>query len=250
MTKFLMVDVASITSSLPRSNFQEADLDIMADMILESGGIIKPLVLEKIGFEKYEVIDGHFEYYAAVKAREKNPSEGEMVNALIITPEKQEAILKQAKVIQELENHNKLAEKNTVEATNISRSVINEFYFEKQINELRSELAQERQERHKLYDILNEIESQVPKQIPLLEAFNNLPLVELTFQLRTAGNFSDEKIAKIVESIEKERKKKKFMSLSDVIARVKITSGKKQIKGITSDKMVDIVDTWSRLLFL
>jgi hypothetical protein len=94
---FLMVDVASVNSNIPRSNFNEADLDILADNILESGGLLKPLVLKKIGFEKYELLDGHFEYYAAVRAREKNPDEGEMVNAFIIPAEKEEAVLKQLK---------------------------------------------------------------------------------------------------------------------------------------------------------
>lgn len=67
-----MVDVESITSNVPRSNFLKSDLDLIADMILESRGILKPLVLKKTGFEKYEVVDGHFEYYAAVRAREKS----------------------------------------------------------------------------------------------------------------------------------------------------------------------------------
>ena len=92
MTKFLIVEIEGVTSSVPRSNFEETDLDTLADSILESGGILKPLVLKKIGFEKYEVIDGHFEYYAAVRAREKNPNRGEIVNAFIIPDEKEDAV--------------------------------------------------------------------------------------------------------------------------------------------------------------
>lgn len=103
MTTFLMVDVESITSSIPRSNFLETDLDLIADMILESKGILKPLVLKKIGFEQYEVVDGHFEYYAAVRAREKNPSEGETVNSLIVSSVQEKAVLKQAAALKSLE---------------------------------------------------------------------------------------------------------------------------------------------------
>ncbi|MEA5514043.1 ParB N-terminal domain-containing protein, partial [Nodularia sp. UHCC 0506] len=108
MTNFLMVDVAGVTSSVPRSKFAEADLNILADKILESGGLLKPLVLRKIGFEKYEVIDGHFEYYAAVRAREKNSDEGEMVNALIIPSEQEEAVLKQAVILKSVDSANKV----------------------------------------------------------------------------------------------------------------------------------------------
>ncbi len=38
MIKFSMVDVESVTSNVPRSNFDEAALDTLANMILESGG--------------------------------------------------------------------------------------------------------------------------------------------------------------------------------------------------------------------
>jgi hypothetical protein len=100
MTKFLIVELEGVTSSVPRSNFQETDLDILADSILECGGILKPLGLKKIGFEKYEVIDGHFEYYAAVRAREKNPNRGEIVNAFIIPDEKEDAVLNQVAFLQ------------------------------------------------------------------------------------------------------------------------------------------------------
>jgi hypothetical protein len=247
MTTFLMVDVASVTSSVPRSNFVEADLDILADMILESGGILKPLVLKKIGFEKYEVIDGYFEYYAAVRAREKNPSEGEMVNALIISPEEEEAVLKQAATLRGSESVDKPVE-STIETKNSesTRLVNVELRLEKQMNELRSEIAQERQI---IDDKLKQIADQIPKQVPPLDVFNTLSLSELTLRLISAG-FTNQTAAKVAESVEKERKKKQFVSLSDVVARIKVTSGKRQVKGITSEKMVGIVDSWSRLLFL
>ncbi|MTJ14510.1 hypothetical protein FJR11_18395 [Anabaena sp. UHCC 0187] len=103
MTKFLIVEIEGVTSSVPRSNFEDTDLDIFADLILESGGILKPLVLKKIGFEKYEVIDGHFEYYAAVRAREKNPNRGEIVNAFIIPAEKEDAVLNQVAFLQKVD---------------------------------------------------------------------------------------------------------------------------------------------------
>lgn len=121
--------------------------------------------------------------------------------------------------------------------------------LKKQIDELNTELVQERQERHKLYENIKLIESQIPKQITALEVFNTLSLLELTFRLRTAS-FTDKKAVQVAEIVEKERKNKKFESLKDVVARVTIASGKKQVKAISGDKMVDIVDSWSRILFI
>ncbi|BDI18633.1 hypothetical protein ANSO36C_44350 [Nostoc cf. commune SO-36] len=74
MINFSLVDVKSITSNEPRSSFSEADLENLADIIIETGGIIRPLVVKVTGVESYTVVDGHFEYYAAVKAREKKSS--------------------------------------------------------------------------------------------------------------------------------------------------------------------------------
>ncbi|MEH2295585.1 chromosome partitioning protein ParB [Nostoc sp.] len=249
--KFYTVDVKNITCDVPLSNFSNDALNSLADIIIESGGIIRPLILKTTGLETYAVVDGYFEYYAAARAREKNPRQCEMVNAFVISPKNEDEIFKQVAAFRKLGSDNK-PEVETPIKTNHSEIISknNDFnLFEKQVNEIRSELAQERQERQKLYETLKLIESQIPKQIIPLDAFNGLSLLELTFRLRTAG-FTDRKAVQVAESVEKERKNKKFESLKDVLARVKIASGKKQIKGISGDKMVDIVDSWSRILFI
>ncbi len=236
MIKFLMVDVQSVTSSVPRSNFPESDLDLLGDQILESGGILKPLVLKKTGFERYEVIDGHFEYYAAVRAREKNPSEGEMVNALIISHEKEEAVVKQAATFRGLEFPDKTLETSTERKNSESRLANIELRLEKQVNELRSELAQERQ---RVDDKLKQIESQVSKQITPLDAFNTLSPSELVLRLRSAG-LTGKKADTIIQTIKNQRQKKKFESLIDVVKRV---------DGLSDKGMVTIIDSWSQILF-
>jgi hypothetical protein len=247
MITFYLVDVKDITSDIPRTNFSEADLDILADMIIGSGGILRPLIIKATGAESYTIVDGHFEYYAAVRAREKNPRKGEMVNAFVISPKVEDLIVKQATFIRGVESYDKPVNTITETASSDSSRLANlELLIENQLNEFKLELAQERQ---RVEDKLKEIQSQIPKQITPLEAFNTLNFLELTYRLRTAG-FTEKKAVEIAESIEKERKKKQFMSLSDVVMRVKISSGKKQIKGITSDKMVDIIDGWSRVLFV
>ncbi|GBE92172.1 chromosome partitioning protein ParB [Nostoc cycadae] len=250
MMKFYLVDVKDINSNIPRSNFAEADIDNLADMIIESGGIIRPLVLKPTDAETYTVIDGHFEYYAAVKAKEKNPRKGEMVNAFVISPKNEDTIFKQVSAFKEFK-YSKNIENKVLKETNQSESSLGKHelsLIEKQINDLRVELAQERQERQKFYEYIKSLETQIPKQITPLEAFNSLNLLELTLRLRTAG-FTDKKAVQVAESVEKARKKKQFESLKDVIARVTIPSAKKQVKGISADKMVDIVDIWSRIFF-
>ncbi len=237
MIEFYLVDVKNINSDIPRSNFIEGDLEALADMILESGGMIKPLILKNISLENYTVVDGHFEYYAAVRAREKDPRKGEMVNAFVISPKEEDIVVKQISVIKGVEDAAKPV-KSPLETTNLesSRLANVELRFEKQVNELRSEIAHEKQQ---LNDKLKQIESQIPKQITPLEAFNTLSQSELVLRLRSAGvtgKISDN----IIEAIQKERKQKKFESLRDVVNRV---------KRLSDNRMVTIIDSWSRMLF-
>ncbi|TAF54703.1 MAG: hypothetical protein EAZ61_05285 [Oscillatoriales cyanobacterium] len=95
MPRFYTVDVVLITSSIPRSHFAETAIEAVADQILAAGGLLKPLLLEETGLEQYAVLDGHFEFYAAVRAHEKDRRAGEMVNAIVILPREKDRALAQ-----------------------------------------------------------------------------------------------------------------------------------------------------------
>jgi predicted nucleic acid-binding OB-fold protein len=235
MISFSLVDVKNITSDIPRSSFPEADLDRLAELILESEGIIRPLVLKVTGAESYTVVDGHFEYYAAVRAREKDPRKGEMVNAFVISPKSEITIAKQAELLRAVESLDKI--KPLSDTTNLEARLASiELRFEKQINELRSEQAQARQ---RVEDKLKQIESQSSKQIAPLEAFNTLSPFELVLRLKTAG-LTGKKADKIIQNIKSQRQKKKFESLSDVVTRV---------EGLSDKGMVTLIDSWLQISF-
>ncbi len=96
-----LVAVKKIGSSTSRTDFSEEQLEEVAKLILKAEGVINPIILSRTSLESYEVIDGHFEYYAAVKARELDPRKGEMIGAFILEEEKEEAIREQIKAIRE-----------------------------------------------------------------------------------------------------------------------------------------------------
>ncbi|MFM6455826.1 MAG: hypothetical protein ACKPH7_28915 [Planktothrix sp.] len=98
MIKFSLVDVSSIQSNVPRSNFSEEQIEQLADMILECEGVLNVILLTQIGINNYRVLAGDLEYYAALRAKEKNPRQGEMINAVIVQPQNQEVLLKQAEL--------------------------------------------------------------------------------------------------------------------------------------------------------
>ncbi len=99
MIKCYFVDIKDISSDLPKSNFVKSDLEQLADLILATDGLIQPLILKKSGGEKYTVVEGHREYYAALTAKEKNSSKAEMVNAFVIDDKIQSSAIEQLKLI-------------------------------------------------------------------------------------------------------------------------------------------------------
>ncbi len=98
--RFFLVDVKSITPSKPVEQFDKAEVEKLADSILECNGLSKPLILKPTGPESYVVIQGDMEFHAAVRAREKDPRKGEMVNAFVISPKAEEIVLNQLQTLQ------------------------------------------------------------------------------------------------------------------------------------------------------
>jgi vacuolar-type H+-ATPase subunit I/STV1 len=234
-----IVSVKKITSNVPRSNFNEDELERSANLILAAEGIINPIVLRRTSIDSYEVVDGDFEYYAAARAREIDPRKGEMVSAFILESENEEVIKEQVKLLRKpkpeiVDKGNSVSNGKDTRLTNLeSRQIKFESRVDDQINDLKQKLENE----------LKELKSQIPKRIEALEAFNTLSEIELISKFRNVG-ITGKKATQIVEKIRIERKNKKFKSLRDVVERIKITSGKREEKGISSDKMVDIVDSW------
>ncbi|MBD1905332.1 hypothetical protein NDI37_18540 [Funiculus sociatus GB2-A5] len=118
-----LVAVKKINSNVPRSEFLEDELNRTAELILKAEGIINPPVIRRTSGESYEVVNGHFEYYAAVKAREIDPRKGEMIGAFIIESENEEVLMDQVEVLRnrEFNNESPVADTqplNTVESSN------------------------------------------------------------------------------------------------------------------------------------
>jgi ParB-like nuclease domain len=99
MIKCYFVDVKNISSDVPRSNFVESELAQLAATILQSDGLLRPLILTETGVEKYTVIEGHREYYAVVTAKEQDMRKAEMVNAFVIDTQLQSSAIEQLKLL-------------------------------------------------------------------------------------------------------------------------------------------------------
>jgi len=82
------VRIKKIEPSQLKDSFSATELDRATHIILDVEGLINPPVLQRTGIESYTVIDGDFEYYAALQAMEIERKRNR-INAYIVESEEE-----------------------------------------------------------------------------------------------------------------------------------------------------------------
>ena len=97
------IDLETIISpeSLIRSQFQESQIEELANLFLQARDTIKPIIVRKISPISFEVLEGYLEYYAALKA-EQIDEQFTSIQAYIVPPELESTILEQYEFLQSL----------------------------------------------------------------------------------------------------------------------------------------------------
>ncbi|WP_254568477.1 hypothetical protein [Oscillatoria sp. HE19RPO] len=163
-----LVAVKKITSSVPRETFSELELEQVAKLSLEASGLINPMVLRRTSMQSYEVVDGHFEYYAAVKAKELEPMKGEMIPAFLLEPENEEVLLEQVKVLRQVGNQAAIPVNPPVEPAVNPIPVLPEPERDRQPIDTTLELTPLTEEIKKLKSVVNNLERTFQFQIESL----------------------------------------------------------------------------------
>ncbi|WP_414543333.1 hypothetical protein [Nostoc sp. CCY0012] len=233
------IAVKKIKSSVPRSNFSENELSRVAELILKVEGVINPLILRRNSPQSYEVVDGNFEYHAAVKAKEIDSQKGEYISAFIIEPENEEVLEEQVKLLRSQNNtsnkvlnieENKDSISMELRVSNAESRMTNiESRFENRMIELQTEF---KYEIGNLNQKLKELGNKIPQPMEPLVALNTLKLHELVARLKRVNVKTP-----IIEKIIKEREANgNFTSFSNVVER---------IKGLGDKTMLKIIDSFS-----
>ncbi|MDY7020753.1 MAG: chromosome partitioning protein ParB [Cyanobacteriota bacterium] len=242
MIKFSYLDVKSIHSDVPRSQFSEAEIDRLADLILECEGVLKPIFVQQINLEHYKVIQGDLEYYGAVRAKEKNLRKGELINAIIVSADQEQSIKQQLDFFKKAEPANIPEEKeSSVSQTNLEPRVMNlELRLEKAMNDIREEM---KNEKRKTEERFKAIEGEQKKQITPLEVLNTYEKDKLFQSLQRKRVKNADKLADAICKV-RANKKEGFTDMTDVFDSVKSLN----IKGLLGQKtMLSIIDALSSL---
>lgn len=234
-----LVAIKKITSTVPRSSFIDDQLEQAANLIIEAAGVINPIVIRRSSIDSFEVVDGHFEYHAATRAREIDPRKAEMIGVFIIESENEKTLTKQVELFRQSKAD--FSEKVALEPKDIEQFLIN---LESRFEKITKQLFEQATTNAKLENEVKDIKKKMADKTELLEVFKTFSQVDIISKLRNAG-FNQKKASQIAEIGENERKNKQFKSLNDVVERVKIPHGKKMIKAISTEKMLEIVDQLS-----
>ncbi len=221
MWKFLRVDITDINPSLPRETFSETELENLANLIIEMGGIIRPAILKKADNkkvdERYNIISGDLEYYASVIANQKVP-DIEMINAFVVDKEAESIALQQIQLLSSspglITTHEKIDNPLELRMSNLEKRL------ETQLQAIREEYQKE----------IKRLEEKIiyppsPPSKSILELLNSCD----ANQLKKGGIPPAS-----VNDFLKKRSEKPFDSLEDVLNR--------PVSGVKEKRLIKLVD--------
>lgn len=239
MVSFLTIDVKEIECNLNRLDFPEAKIELLADLILKGEGLFRPLILKKLGIEKYLLLDGGLEYFASVRAREKNPHIGEMVNSFVVSDGDERTIQEQVEVLKsfyQTESILKINAGTSNQENQISGDSKNVDWissFEKRLSEVREEFFQVKRDHEYRF---TRLEKDARKNVDLLELINTLDQVSLVSELSRYG-FAKSKAEAIYNARDK-KDERKFENYQDIV---------KSTQGLGAGGILNLIDSWTRI---
>lgn len=96
------IDLDTITPpSLSSSQFAAHQVENLANLFLKAGDTVSPILVRKVSPIAFEVLKGHFEYYAAIKAQEID-EQFTAIRAYVVPPDLESTILEQYNFLRSL----------------------------------------------------------------------------------------------------------------------------------------------------
>ena len=194
------IDSIQVKDSLFAHEHNATKIEALANTIIDLGGLVNIPVVQQINLEDYELISGHLEYYAYLKAIQLNSKLPDRLTVFISNKKNEAAINKQLEILETIEN--------TQKDTSVT-AVANSSEIDLQIKNLQSsinhnnEVLSAKMEELKT-ELFAEFENKLPKPIPILDAFNRILEPEISLKVKRKLQFmGPTKANKIVSEVEK-----------------------------------------------
>lgn len=134
----LIILVKNILADVSPEQFDSKQIEEAARSILEGEGLVSPIIVRREGAEHYQLVEGEFEYCAAVRAREIDSLRGESTDAYVIDKNNEDVIQKQIALFRNQSRTAVVPESPVAVPTNVEMF---ERLLEKKLQPLMSELA-------------------------------------------------------------------------------------------------------------
>lgn len=245
LTSIIDIDSIQVKDSLFDPEHNATKIEALANTIIDLGGLVNIPVVQQINLEDYELISGHLEYYAYVKAIQINSKLPDRLTVFISNKKNQTAINKQLEILQTIENTQKdisvpavgNSSELDLKVKNIESSIKhNDEVFHSELEKLKIE-------------ILREIDNKLPKPIPPLDAFNRITEPEVAFEVQRKLEFlgakKAQKVVSRLQEFSNQENHKPYKSFSEVVNVLKEKQKNRTVRLISEEKMLALIDRWN-----
>jgi hypothetical protein len=235
-----IVDIDSIqieSKSVPFDlKKRQTEIESLAYTIIELKGLFKIPIVRTLGIDEYELVSGHLEYYAFLKAREIDSTLADRIAVFILKPNNEKAVLKQIEVSQSVEQL-------IIKSTSLPPG---DEMFALKLSNLESQLELVAKDLNLVIEklkveMLAAIDAKLPQPLPLIEAFNRIlePAVqEKVFrELMFLGKKKATKIIEILKDYRQKHKSEEFKHFDEVLNAL----GKGTL---SKSKFLEVIDYW------
>lgn len=254
-----LVDIESIQVNQDLPPLDPAVLEYSANTIAAVGDLLHVPIVRFLDIDSYELLSNFEEYQAFLKARELNPDIPDRVRVFITQKKHESAILKQAKVLKQIQsttNNLEIEKETRSKSTSIAPSSL-EFELhniKSAMDRLFSQMEKSHVNQSGIQSTLSELVEAQPKPLPILEAFNQIDQPKIHQRLAVAIDQSSgftskekKKIKKViarVQSLKEQKPDLEFATLSDFLEKLgKEPTGQKH-RYLTEKSLLKLVDQW------
>jgi hypothetical protein len=236
--RVVIVDLESIQPpKFPAGS--ESSIETLANTIVNLRGLLHLPVLYSLGIEEYELISGHTEFYAYLKAREFDDSLPDRLTVLVANKKNEADIQKQLQTVAPVSKSVKPVTSGTNETIDFSN-------LEAKLERLFG--SQQKSIDSIQTTLLNKLEQALPQPLPILMAFDRVAEPSIALQIsKNLAFLGDAKVKKILALLQAAKKSgKSLTSIANVQTALTETRSGKQTKVIGDKKMLEILDRWQQ----
>lgn len=234
LTSIVDLDSIHVTHSPFQPQSKSTEIEALARTVIDLGGLVNIPVVQLKGIDEYDLVSGHLEYFAYLKAREFSPALPDRLTVFIADKKNQVSIHSQLEILSAIEPPiDDLSARSSKDGISDLRIGNLEKRVDQSSQDLQAAIAQLK------LDLLAAIDAKLPQPIPPLDSFNRILEPEVAHTVQRKMEFlGTKKAQKIVTQLQAVKPSQNFKTFKDVLTALG--------KGFLSEgKLLEVIDRWN-----